>query len=48
MNQNSLFVQWDKNKDWRSFHDQHYDWWAFPINKPSSYGDKFQLAPGDI
>lgn len=30
-----------------TFHSSHYDWWAFPVDKPSSYGQKYQVFPED-
>lgn len=32
------FEQWALQNDWERFHDSHYDWWVFPINRPSAYG----------
>jgi hypothetical protein len=26
-----------------SFHYNHYDWWAFPVNRKSSYGIKYKV-----
>jgi hypothetical protein len=37
------FEGWCSRGDWASFHLNHCDWWAFPINKPSSFGDKYKL-----
>ena len=30
------------------FHSSHYDWWAFPIDRPSSYGLKYTVYSGEI
>jgi hypothetical protein len=30
------------------FHRSHYDWWAFPIDQPSSHGDKYQVDAPDL
>ena len=38
------FVYWEGRKDYRAFHQSHYDWWAFPVDAPSSHGDKFQIG----
>ena len=45
--QTTLFQMWANERTWDEFHRNHYDWWAFPIDKPSSHGFKFTLdAPG--
>jgi hypothetical protein len=31
------FCNWAASHDWEQFHRNHYDWWAFPIDKPSSF-----------
>lgn len=33
-----LFCAWAAAHDWAAFHSHHYDWWAFPIDAPSSFG----------
>jgi hypothetical protein len=30
------------------FHHNHYDWWAFPIDEPSSKGYRYVVLKGDI
>lgn len=47
LTQNAEFKQWCLQKDFEQFHYSHYDWWAFPINRKSSYGDKYKLFPED-
>ncbi len=42
-NQVKIFRAWAKAQDWQSFHVNHYDWWTFPIKKPSSYGFRYTL-----
>jgi len=37
--QNEEFRKWDQQKDYSQFHFSHYDWWAFPVNRRSSYGN---------
>ena len=32
------FRHWAAQKEWISFHENHYDWWTFPINDKSSFG----------
>jgi hypothetical protein len=39
------FRDWATTGNWGKFHSSHYDWWAFPINAPSSYGFKYCLTP---
>jgi len=43
-----LFEIWASNSDWDSFHQNHYDWWAFPLDKPSSFGFKYTLEANDV
>jgi hypothetical protein len=42
------FEDWAAKKRWRSFHDSHYDWWMFPIDEPSRYGNAWVVYDGDI
>lgn len=39
----SEFRVWNANRDWKSFHDNHYDWWMFPYERPSSYGYTYSV-----
>lgn len=32
------FESWAARGDWARFHASHYDWWAFPIDRPSNLG----------
>jgi hypothetical protein len=34
--------------DWRAIHDDHYDWWMFPIDEPSKFGLAWTVYEGDI
>ena len=34
----SEFRLWASKKEWFQFHENHYDWWTFPINDKSSFG----------
>jgi hypothetical protein len=43
-NQLELFQTWAEESSWSSFHDNHYDWWAFPIEKPSGKGFKYSVS----
>lgn len=38
------FRKFAQNRDWQSFHSSHYDWWAFPISAPSSYGYRYSVS----
>ncbi len=42
------FQTWANARQWQKFHYGHYDWWAFPIDKPSSHGLKYTFYEGDI
>lgn len=42
------FEQWAADCNWQAFHDNHYDWWAFPIDKPSSYAFACTLYSDEI
>eukprot|EP00727_Mastigamoeba_balamuthi_P014093 m51a1_g9306 hypothetical protein (189) ;mRNA; r:83034-83600 len=39
------FSHWAARHDWRSFHHSHFDWWAFPVDELSSYGDEYTVTP---
>ena len=45
--QTSLFKDWMTQSKWRNFwgSGEHFDWWAFPIDDDSTYGDRFNVAP---
>lgn len=42
------FERWAEARDWGSFHRNHYDWWAFPIDQPSSMGLKYCVTPDAV
>jgi hypothetical protein len=44
LNQLVLFQKWAEESNWISFHDNHYDWWAFPIEKPSGKGFRYSVS----
>ena len=46
--QNKQFKEWIAAEDYSAIHCAHYDWWAFPLNRNSSYGDKYKLFPADL
>jgi hypothetical protein len=41
------FEAWAAAGDWRVFHREHYDWWAFPIDRPSSQGPRWVVSPDE-
>ena len=41
------FERWALNDEWETFHSSHYDWWTFPIDRPSSYGLAWTVYQGD-
>lgn len=43
------FRTWAKTRSWSSFHNGHFDWWAFPYDRSSSgRGDKYKLTPSEV
>ena len=42
------FESWAAHNDWEKFHYSHYDWWAFPVNRPSSYGYTWVVYAGEV
>ena len=47
-NQLLQFRTFAENHDWHSFHGNHYDWWAFPIGSPSSYGYRYSVSKESV
>jgi len=47
-NQVELFRTWAKGGHWEAFHANHYDWWTFPIDAPSSFGFKYTIDESSI
>lgn len=43
-----LFEEWAVNREWLSFHKSHYDWWAFPFDKPSSYAFAYTIYDEEV
>ena len=43
----SRFQDWAR-RGYGDFHHNHYDWWAFPIDEPSSKGYRYVVLKGDI
>lgn len=42
------FESWAAQNDWEKFHYSHYDWWTFPINRPSSFGYAWVVYEGEV
>jgi len=42
------FVRWAEQKDWEAFHNNHYDWWMFPIDQPSRLGFAYTVYENEI
>lgn len=42
------FEQRAARGDWRAIHNDHYDWWMFPIDEMSQHGAAYVVYPGDI
>lgn len=43
-----MFAEAAQGRQWWRIHRAHYDWWMFPIDRPSSYGWAWTVTPGDI
>ncbi len=37
----AAFEAWAAAGDWQRFHWEHYDWWAFPVDRRSSFGMEY-------
>ena len=44
----ALFEEWASKNQWNNIHNNHYDWWMFPIDEPSSYGYAYTVFEGDV
>jgi hypothetical protein len=43
------FENWADANKWSSIHDAHYDWWMFPVERPSSqYGETYAVGKGEV
>lgn len=42
------FEEWAHAGRWGDFHRNHYDWWAFPIDAPSSYGFEYSVSEESV
>lgn len=39
------FREYAESGSWNKFHNEHYDWWTFPIDRGSvAYGEKYNIA----
>ena len=43
-----LFHTWSNARAWEKFHTNHFDWWAFPINRPSKHGFKYTVGEPEV
>jgi len=44
----ALFEEWASKNQWSNIHNEHYDWWMFPIDESSSHGRAYTVYEGDI
>ncbi|PTX99801.1 hypothetical protein DB346_18485 [Verrucomicrobia bacterium LW23] len=44
----AAFQRWAAAGQWKEFHSHHYDWWMFPIPRPSQHGTRYTVYSGDI
>lgn len=43
------FEDWAQANEWQRIHDAHYDWWMFPVERPSSaYGEAYAVNKADV
>lgn len=42
------FECWVASGKWNEFHRHHYDWWMFPYNQPSSYGEAYTVYDYEV
>ena len=43
------FEEWASQGHWDLFHENHFDWWMFPIDEPSNrYGEAWTVYEGEI
>jgi hypothetical protein len=40
----AFFQKWAEESSWSRFHENHYDWWAFPIDRPSAKGFRYSIS----
>lgn len=44
----SDFISWAASGRWDEFHRYHYDWWMFPFDKSSSYGEAYTVYEYEV
>jgi hypothetical protein len=44
----AAFERWAARGDWQAIHRDHFDWWMFPIDEASKYGNAYTVYAGDI
>lgn len=43
------FEKWAQANEWQSIHDAHYDWWMFPVERPSAaYGETYAVSKAEV
>jgi hypothetical protein len=43
------FEEWAASGQWDRFHSAHYDWWMFPINRPSAgHGEDYNFSEAEL
>eukprot|EP01006_Ploeotia_vitrea_P064631 TRINITY_DN88410_c0_g1_i1.p1 TRINITY_DN88410_c0_g1~~TRINITY_DN88410_c0_g1_i1.p1 ORF type:complete len:188 (-),score=18.43 TRINITY_DN88410_c0_g1_i1:61-624(-) len=42
------FIRRSGNAEWQAIHDDHFDWWMFPVDEVSSYQPKWVVYDQDI
>ena len=42
------FEQWADHANWMDFHANHYDWWMFPYDEPSSQGFRWTVYETEV
>lgn len=44
----AAFEGWAARGAWSEFHHAHYDWWMFPVDRPSSYAFAWTVYDEDV
>jgi len=43
------FEHWAANQKWKEIRSDHYDWWMFPVERPSTaYKERFAVNANDV
>lgn len=40
--------EWAAEGKWFNIHNAHYDWWMFPLHRPSSYNYEYSVTKEDV